>query len=425
MKKMLSLLVLLMPIIVNGQSKYYLQGSWREIARKEDNNHYVRFRDTMKIEFLQNQKCIWQERDGHSYYCNYSADITGINIGLRFFNVLHSDANYLILGDMDGIYKFKRTKHITRNIDDISYIYTDNHQEKEDITIPDYDNRAQQHSSHKIITYYDNNAPYKREGSSSSEWHYRRGYNNRTNYNEDVYENDDVNTDRNYPNDGRKQPAVKPARKRGELTGNWREVTRLNQNNQRVNITDRIFIDFLGNNEYVWHKDKGFIYKGSYITDGRSIDLGMRYFSIVSNDGNYLVLNDGNATYEFEYYIPAAEEENIIVPEVYKPVRDARQLAGHWSVYKRTSNYRPNRIDYTRQLKMVDFYSDRNGIMGDFYSQRDADNAPSWFVDGYARNTQMLYLDGKDQRTFHIIKCEDNELIMEEDGVTYFFRQFR
>jgi hypothetical protein len=73
---------------------------------------------------------------------------------------------------------------------------------------------------------------------------------------------------------------------------------------------------------------------------------------------------------------------------------------------------------------MVDFYPNaQDGKWGAFFATKDADNAPSWVVESYANQT--VYLNGKDQRQFKVIKCESGELIMEENGVTYYFKQFK
>jgi hypothetical protein len=109
--------------------------------------------------------------------------------------------------------------------------------------------------------------------------------------------------------------------------------------------------------------------------------------------------------------------------EVYAPVNSIQQMVGHWSVYKRVG-IKPGAIDYTRQLKWVEFYAGaQNGKWGLFCAQRDADNAPSWSVESYS--DQIVYLNGKDRRQFKILKCEGGELIMEENGVTYYFKQFK
>jgi hypothetical protein len=123
-------------------------------------------------------------------------------------------------------------------------------------------------------------------------------------------------------------------------------------------------------------------------------------------------------------YTPAPNTPQAKRQEVYAPVTSVQQMAGHWSVYKRTNATKVDAIDYTRQLKMVDFYPNaQDGKWGAFFATKDADNAPSWVVESYANQT--VYLNGKDQRQFKVIKCESGELIMEENGVTYYFKQFK
>ncbi|MBS1772705.1 MAG: hypothetical protein JST82_07590 [Bacteroidetes bacterium] len=210
---------------------------------------------------------------------------------------------------------------------------------------------------------------------------------------------------------------------KGDLQGNWREVSRMNGKSY-VTYTDTIFIEFLKNNEYVWQKSGGFIYRGTFKNEAGALDMGMRYFNIISQDNNTLVLKDDAGTYEFRRYTPAVNSPQAKRQEVYAPVNSVQQMAGHWSVFKRTNATKVNDIDYTRQLKWVDFYNaPQDGKWGAFCAQRDADQAPSWFVENYSNQT--VYLNGKDRRQFHVIKCENNELIMEENGTTYYFKQFK
>jgi hypothetical protein len=433
MKKILFLLVLCTPVIAFSYNNNNIKGYWREISRKNSTNHYVHFQDTMKVEFMQGNECIWQETGGYAYRSTYSIEPTGIDLGFRFFNILYNDGNYLVLGDIDGIYKFKRYKTNNNTArwtardypahwQDANNTAPQKHDNNEPVYTPqtpaqnDYD---QSYYSRHTRTRY--RYGYTNSGTAKKEETY---YTERQKRDDEYYPKQPVHDKRFYPHEQNSEIRNYPRRERGELTGNWREISRRNINNRYINFSDTILIDFLQGNEYVWHKKGSFIYRGTYIKDANTIDIGMRYFNIISNEGNYLVLSDGTGIYEFEYYIPDPYDPGVIKPEVYAPVHNIQQMAGHWSVFKRTSTYRPNEIDYTRQLKMVDFYSHQeDGAWGDFFSQRDADNAPSWYVEHYANQT--VYLNGRDRREFHVIKCEDNELIMESEGVTYYFRQFR
>ena len=183
-------------------------------------------------------------------------------------------------------------------------------------------------------------------------------------------------------------------------------------------------MEFLTGNEYIWQKAGGFIYRGTYKLEANGLDIGMRYFTVVQRNNNRMVLKDDGGIYELEHYTPAPNTPQAKRQEVYAPVTSVAQMAGHWSVYKRTSANKTESIDYTRQLKMVDFYTAaQDGKWGAFFATKDADNAPSWHVTNYAN--QVVLLTGKDNRQFRVIKCENNELIMEENGVTYYFKQFR
>jgi hypothetical protein len=211
---------------------------------------------------------------------------------------------------------------------------------------------------------------------------------------------------------------------KNNIVGNWMEVSRKNAQNQTIVYKDTIFLEFLAGNEYIWQKAGGFIYRGTYKYEVNAIDIGMRYFTVVSQSNNSMVLKDEAGTYEMQRYTPAKNSPQAKRQEVYAPVNSVQQMAGHWSVYKRTSANKVDAIDYTRQLKMVDFYSSpQNGKWGAFFATKDADNAPSWVVESYSNQT--VYLNGKDQRQFRVIKCEAGELIMDENGVTYYFKQFR
>ncbi len=220
-------------------------------------------------------------------------------------------------------------------------------------------------------------------------------------------------------------PTLSFAGDKNKLSGNWREVSRKTIKNEVVSYKDTIKMEFLpGGNEYIWQKAGGFIYRGTYKLEANALDIGMRYFTIVSRSNNKMVLKDDGGIYEMETYTPQVNSPQAKRQEVFAPVNSVQQMAGHWSVFKGTGAQKVDAIDYSRQIKMVDIYpSQQDGKWGAFFSRKDADNAPSWYVQSYSNQT--LYLNGKDSRQFKVLKCENNEMILEEDGVTYYFRQFK
>ncbi len=216
------------------------------------------------------------------------------------------------------------------------------------------------------------------------------------------------------------------AKGKNKLSGNWKEVKRWNEKDKSVAYKDTIHMEFLPGNEYVWHKSGSFIYKGTYKIENNALDIGRRYFSIVEMKKNRIILKDEWGKYQLEPYTPTNQQGPGRAAEVYAPVTSIQPMIGHWSKFKSTSDRTLQQVDYTRLLKVVKIFNTPKGNkLGDVFAARDGDSAPSWYVERYDPKTQTLYCNGKSPRQFKVLKCQDNELIMEENGITYFFRQFK
>lgn len=213
---------------------------------------------------------------------------------------------------------------------------------------------------------------------------------------------------------------------KGDLSGHWHEVKRLDASGQTVTYVDTIQMEFLTGNEYVWHKIGSFIYRGTYKIENGNLDIGRRYFKIVEMSKKKLVLKDDLGTYYLEPYTPQKQTNNQAQKqtETYKPVHSIDQMAGKWSVYKRTSDKTLQQVDYVTLLKSVTILETPEGNKhGYFFGSRDGDDNPSWYVSGF--NNQTIICEGQSHRQFKVIKCQDNEMILEENGITYFFKQFK
>lgn len=211
---------------------------------------------------------------------------------------------------------------------------------------------------------------------------------------------------------------------KSDLKGSWREVKRWSPDNKTVGFADTMLIDFLVGNEFTFQKQGGFIHRGSYKREGDGLDIGLRYFTVMEQKGNKMVLRDELGTYEFAPYKKQERSLEVVQQENFAPVRNISQMTGHWSTYKGTSSKTVKAIDYSQSIKVVDIFSEaKDGKWGYVFSRKDADNAPSWYVENYANQT--LYLNGRDTRQIKVIKCEDNDLIIEDGENTFFMRQFK
>ena len=210
-----------------------------------------------------------------------------------------------------------------------------------------------------------------------------------------------------------------------DLTGDWREVKRVNvKTGASVSYNDTMFLRFESGNEYVSQKKGGFIYRGTFKIDDNTLDMGARVYTILKHTKATLKLQDEAGIYEFELYNPVSEMNTLPKEPKPLPVGSLTQMKGHWSEFKRTADHTLSEVDYQRLIKMMDIFDTyKQNTYGYVFATRDADNNPSWNIDSYSN--QVLHCSGKDKRELKVIKCQDNELVIEEAGITYFFRKFK
>ncbi|OJW82124.1 MAG: hypothetical protein BGO69_16135 [Bacteroidetes bacterium 46-16] len=212
-----------------------------------------------------------------------------------------------------------------------------------------------------------------------------------------------------------------------DITGDWKEVKRMSaKTGTSIAYTDTMFFRFMSGNEYVSQKKGGFIYKGTYKMENNTLDMGARFYTILKHTKTTLKLKDDGGIYEFVMYTPQDGMSKLPDEPKAAPVTDITQMKGHWSEFKRTSDHTIQEIDYQRLIKMMDIFTHfEDGNWGYVFATRDADNNPSWHIDSYDSKSQVLHCSGRDSRDLKVMKCQDNELVLEEKGITYFFRRFK
>ena len=207
----------------------------------------------------------------------------------------------------------------------------------------------------------------------------------------------------------------------------WKEISRMKPDSSIVAFTDTLFISFRAKDTFSYHYKNGFIYNGAYIFNEDSIlDFGTASFRVLLSKPTKLVLINDAGIYQFApdssdtvkaIYIP--KEEKII------PVTDIDQMIGHWTVYKKTSDNHNDVPDVGFQVRSAYITgASTDGKLGYIYGGNDADNDPSWYIKSFGTD-QSLECDGKKLRIFKIVKCQNGEMILEEDGMKYYFKQFK
>lgn len=211
--------------------------------------------------------------------------------------------------------------------------------------------------------------------------------------------------------------------------GRWMETRRMRMDSTDRAFRDTLHIEFLDSNKYVLRRAGGFIYKGKYTRDQNELEMGMFTPILVEKKYGRLVMKDDSS-----YYFFAPDTSKLIignkrlkfgqVEDSVLPVTSIDQMVGHWSVYKRTSKSSPNDVDYTFVVKMMDITGgSTDGSLGYVYAAKDAEGVPSWSIKTF--NAGLMECDGKSKRTFKVVKCQDKELVLEENDMTYYFKEFK
>ncbi len=207
----------------------------------------------------------------------------------------------------------------------------------------------------------------------------------------------------------------------------WKETIRMKPDSSFVAFKDTLFISFRGKDTFSYHYMTGFVYTGAYIFNEDSIlDFGTASFRVLLSKPAKLVLANDAGIYQF---VPDSSDtvKAIFIPKDEKilPVTDIDQMIGHWTVYKKTSEDHNNVPDVGFQIRSAYITgASTDGKLGYLYGGNDADNDPSWYIKNFGSD-QSLQCEGKKARFLKVIKCQNGEMILEEDGMKYFFKQFK
>lgn len=217
--------------------------------------------------------------------------------------------------------------------------------------------------------------------------------------------------------------------KPADLTGNWKETQRLTKDKTPVAYMDTIRIDFQTGNEFVWQKSGSFMFKGTYKSTATSLDLGSRYFTIVTSSAQQLLLQDEQGYYELtRYNKQAVTTDNNAAQHTARSRQeisgtiDIAAFNGNWETYKRTSKVQQKSIDYSYIPKRLNLSVNGQEMTGALHAAQETNGQAGWKLDNYEKG--YLNFSGKSKRTLKVLKCTADELILEEADYTYFLKKF-
>lgn len=223
--------------------------------------------------------------------------------------------------------------------------------------------------------------------------------------------------------DKKKQKLITP--------GRWREIVRMTPDSTVMQFRDTLFIAFQPKDSFSYHYRNGFIYEGIYnVSEDSILDLGTARFKVVyiqnvPKKPASMVLANAKGIFQFELDTSAILKAIVIEKEdTAVPVTNIDVMIGRWTVYKRTikgtGHIEPS--DNIRSVYITGPSTD--GKLGYVYSGDDPDNNPSWYIKEYGAD-QALVCAGKNPRNLMVIRCQKGEMILEEEGITFYLKQFK
>ncbi len=206
----------------------------------------------------------------------------------------------------------------------------------------------------------------------------------------------------------------------------WREIKRLDADSVAVPYLDTMFITIKRKDSFSYHNKSAFVYNGIYILDDKSLDFGYAKFTIVSKKPKTMLLRDPKGYYLFG--LDSSDTvKTIVLPKEEKIDSGFTidNMIGHWSVYKRTPLKALQVIDHNVLLKSMLITGRSTGRkMGFVFSDVDKKDDPSWTIIKFDSKHQME-CEGKPSRTFTVTKCQGGEIILQDEEMQYFFKQFK
>jgi len=207
----------------------------------------------------------------------------------------------------------------------------------------------------------------------------------------------------------------------------WKEVKRMQPDSTVVAFTDTLYISFKKKDSFSYHNLNGFIYNGGYTIDEDSLlDFGTARYKIAVKRPTILVLTNQDGI--FMLAPDLSDTGKLIVldtaAEKLLPVTNIDEMIGHWTVYKRIAKDQGSiDNDVTITAAYITGPS-TDGKQGYIYSGTDAKNNPSWYIKSLGTD-QVLDCDGKSKRILKVVKCQKGEMILEENDIKYYFKQFK
>lgn len=87
-----------------------LTGNWKETQRMTKDKTDVSYTDTIRIDFMEGNEFLWQKAGSFMFKGTYKATSASLDLGSRYFTVVESSPQKMLLKDDNGFYQLVRYK---------------------------------------------------------------------------------------------------------------------------------------------------------------------------------------------------------------------------------------------------------------------------------------------------------------------------
>ncbi len=206
----------------------------------------------------------------------------------------------------------------------------------------------------------------------------------------------------------------------------WREIKRFDLDSAEVPFYDTMFVRIKPKQVFSYHNKDAFVYNGTYTLEDKELDFGYAKFHILLKKPSRMEFQDAKG-----YYLFAIDSSDtlrtIVLPkaEVIDTNFVVDKMIGHWTAYKRIATKQLQSVDRSTQIKTVIITGpSTGGKIGLVFSDADKADEPSWTINSLDGSANFI-CEGKSKRSIKIEKCQGGEMILEDDGIKYYFKQFK
>lgn len=209
-----------------------------------------------------------------------------------------------------------------------------------------------------------------------------------------------------------------------QISGKWQEFKRAKEDKQATNFSDTMRVEI--KDEFVLVRyNLGPTLIQHATLDGKTLQLEKETWQVIDFSPHTLVIQDKNWIHYFSKAIefaPSPVTKKIPGREEGVVQLQSNMLLGKWTCYKKTDPAFEKEKFY---IKFLHLKEDKGqGLFNGTLTSQSMDSVILQPMIMQVEDNELVLKVNKEEHRYHVIKSDGEELILEQDQVTYFLKQF-